>query len=55
MSRAVVFYERGTDLDFVILILIGTKDLSGKNLSSIVRNSPHVGSTAMHGPIAGLE
>ena len=55
MSNAVVFGERGTDLDLMILPMIGTKDLGGKELPSITRNSPHIGSTAVRWSIAGPE
>lgn len=55
MSRAVVVSERGADLYLVVFPNTGGKDLGDKNLSPIIRDLPHVGSTATHGPIAGLE
>lgn len=54
MSREVVFNERGTDLDLVILPMIGTKDLGGKDIILFIRDSPHVGGATTRGAITGL-
>ena len=55
MSRVDAFGEGETGLDLVVLSVIGTEDLCGKNLLPVIHYSPHVGRTAIHGPTTSLE
>jgi hypothetical protein len=55
LSRVIVFDGRGTNLDLVILSIVCTKDLGGKNLLSIICDSPNIGGAATLGSIIGLE
>ena len=54
MSRIAVFGGRGTDLDLMIVPIIGAKNLSGEDLPTTIHDPPHISGTAMHRPITGL-
>ena len=46
IATKTVLDERGTNLYFVILSLVGTKNFGGENLFSVARDYPHIGRTA---------
>ena len=46
--------DREADLDLVILSVVGTKDLGGKDLPPIACDPPYVGAAATRGQITGF-